>query len=685
MKKTYHALSVLILLALLLSACAQQPAVSTSTTAPIAATQAATATTEVMPTTANPTATTELKPTEKPTDAQPTATMEPTTPPAPTYNEAPMLADQVKAGKLPPVADRLPVEPMVVTPVEGVGTYGGTLVTRLSAPGDWGDIWHATFPHLLWFDASVKEIVPDLAKVYKFNDDKTVLTIMLRKGLKWSDGAPFTADDLVSWWKDYKMNAAFNPNMEAPSQWAPGGKAMEVVKVDDYTVEYHFAVPYPMALNVITSWQGMQGQLFIPFHIIKKYHKDYNADADTAAKEIGYNSWQEAVDGIANLMWPGADVNGILPTLGMWRISSLNSTEINFERNPYYWAVDTAGNQLPYIDSVKAEIVPDNEVYNVNIMQGKYSYGKVASDKIELIKANEDKGNYNVLLYTGDIASNPVYAFNQNHKDPVLAKIFQDVRFRRAMSVAINRAQINDLVFDGYGTPTQATVHKTASFYDPKWSEAYAQYDPDMANQLLDEMGLDKRSPDGWRLRPDGKVLEFVINANDKATELVRDNWRAIGVKVEMNAIDPNLYWTRAAAGELDLGTWGLDNSVEFKVFQNVSKFWMGSGDLGYAVDWVKWHDTNGTQGVEPPADVKQYFADWDAIQSASGEEYLSLAKKIFNFYSDQVYLIGTVGYGLNAVYVSKDLHNVPQQLLFMDPTNWWLLARPDQWYFTSK
>lgn len=668
MNKIYRIFGLMMIAALLLAACGQQ-----ATPAP---TQAGS--TPAAPTTAAPTA---AAPTATSAGAAPTATAGE---PASRYHEAPMLAERVAAGDLPPVEERLPLEPMVVQPFGGIGTYGGELITRINAPGDWGDIWHATFPHLLWFDKDVQEIVPDLARGYEFNDDFTVLTIYLREGLKWSDGDPFDAEDLMSWWHDVTMHPAFNPDQVPPSNWAPGGEAMDVVKVDDYTVEYHFAAPYPMALNVITSWNGMPGRLFLPSHKIHELHIDYNPDANAAAAALGYGSWQEAVNGFANLMWPGSDPEGLLPTLGMWRQSAVTSTEVVFERNPYYWAVDPEGNQLPYIDRVRAEIVPDNEVYSVNVIQGKYDFGKVPADKIELIKASEADGGYTIKLWTGDVVSNPAYAFNQNHKDPVLREIFQDVRFRQAMSVAINRDEINDLVFDGYGTPTQATVNRSASFYDPAWGEAFAQYDPALANQLLDEMGLDRRSNDGWRLRPDGRVLEFVINANDRATELVRDYWRAVGVKAELNAIDVNLYWTRAAAGELDLGTWGVDNSVEIKVFQTVSKFWMGSGDLAYAVDWVRWHDTEGAEGVEPPDRVKQYFANWDAIQQASGAEYQRLAKEIFDFYAEELYIIGTVGYGLNAVFVSNEINNVPDQLLFMDPTNWWLMARPDQWYLTS-
>jgi peptide/nickel transport system substrate-binding protein len=666
MKKVYQSLYILVILGLLVAACAQQtpipteeaPAVQASpTSAPQAATDA--------PAAATPTTETVETPTGR-------------------FNEAPMLAELVAAGSLPPVEERLPIEPLVVEPLNGVGTYGGELNTRVSGPGDWGDVWHATFPHLLWFDENVQEVIPDLAKGYEYNDDMTVLTIYLREGLKWSDGDPFDAEDLVSWWVDFRMHPEFNPDLVPPGEWAPGGEPMEVVKIDDYTVEYHFAAPYPMALNVITSWNGMPGRFFLPSHKIQELHADYNPDAATAAAALGYDTWQEAVNGFANLMWPGSDPKGLLPTLGMWRQASVTSTEVVFERNPYYWAVDTEGNQLPYIDRVRAEIVPDPEVYVVNIIQGKYDFGKAAADKIELLKANEANGNYGIRLYSGDVVSQPAYAFNQNHRDAALREIFQDVRFRQAMSVAINRDEINDLVFDGYGTPTQATVNRAASFYDPAWGEAFAQYDPDLANQLLDEMGLNQRNNDGWRLRPDGRVLEFIINANDPATELVRDYWREVGVKAELNAIDVNLYWTRGEGGELDLGTWGVDNSVEIKVFQSVSKFWMGTGDLAYAIDWVRWHDTRGAEGVEPPDRVKEYFANWDAIQLASGAEYERLAKEIFDFYAEEVYIIGTVGYGLNAVFVSQNLNNVPEQLLFMDPTNWWLMARPDQWYLSN-
>lgn len=600
------------------------------------------------------------------------------------YSEAPMLADLVAEGKLPAVENRLPIEPLIVEPIGQVGTYGGTLTTRLSGPGDWGDIWHSLFPHLLWFDNNANEIVPDLARDYHFNDDLTVLTIYLREGMKWSDGNPFDADDLVCWWEDYAMHPEFNPDQVPPSHWAPGGQAMEVVKVDQYTVQYKFAVPYPMALNVITSWNGMQGRLFLPSHIIREIHPDYNENAAAVAKEMGFDTWQEAVSDWAGLMWPGGDPDSKLPTLGMWKQTRMSSTEIVFERNPYYWAVDTEGNQLPYIDSVRAEIVPDNEVYYVNIMQSKYDFGKIAPDKLALMKANEARGDYSVRLWTGDVVSGAAYAFNQNHKDEILREIFQDVRFRQAMSVAIDRDEINELIYDGFGTPAQATVHRTASFYNAEWGETYAQYDPELANQLLDEMGLTKRDRSGWRLRPDGKVLEFVITDATETSELVRDYWRAVGVKAEMNPIDSNLYWTRGEAGELDLGTWGLDNSVEIKAFQNVSKFWMGTGDLAYAIDWVEWHETGGRRGVEPPQTVQEYFRNWLAIQSATGDDYAALAKKIFQFYADELYIIGTVGYAPNPVFVANNLQNVPEQQIFMDPTNWWLLSRPDQWYFAN-
>ena len=317
-------------------------------------------------------------------------------------------------------------------------------------------------------------------------------------------------------------------------------------------------------------------------------------------------------------------------------------------------------------------------------MQGKYDFGKIEMTKMELMKAKEEAGNYNIRLWTGDMASSPIFAFNQNHKDPVLREIFRDVRFRQAMSVAINRDEMNDLIMDGYAKSCQATVNENATFYDPAWGESYAQYDVALANKLLDEMGLDKKDAEGWRLRSDGKPVSFVIAENQKAHELVRDYWRAVGIKVEMNPLDRTLYWERGKTGDLDVGSAGLDNSIEFKVFQNVSKFWMECGDLAYAVDWVRWYTSKGAEGEEPPQAVKEYFVNWEKIQSASGAEYTELAKKIFDFYADELYIIGTVGYGPTPVFVSNKIQNVPEQVLFMDASNWWLMSRPDQWYLAE-
>jgi len=669
MKKTKATIIVSVLLAcmLLATACASNPPAATNTPEPAATPTPVASVAPVLPS---------IAPSSDP-DPIPEG-----------FKEAPMLADRVAKGELPPVDERLPKNPLVVTPLDGVGTYGGELRNRISSPGDWGDIWHNTFPHLIWFNSDTSEYVPELAESFEFNADYTELTLHLREGMRWSDGDPFDADDIECWWKDYKYNPLFNVNLDPPGDYSPGGEAMKVEKLDAYTIKYTFAVPYPSILTVLTSWNGMAGRAFLPSHLIRAVHPDYVADADAKAAEL-YGKWEkntgiEAVDFIANLMWPGGDADCILPTLGMWRQTTVSTTEVYFERNPYYYAVDTEGNQLPYIDSVRCEVVPDNEVYALNIMQGKYDFGKVGTDKLELIKAKEGDGNYGVRLYTGDNASGPLVAFNQNHKDPIVAEIFRDVRFRQAMSVAINRAEINDLIYNGYGTPTQATINRTASFFDQKWADAYAQYDPDLANSLLDEMGLDKRDGEGYRLRSDGKVLTFTMELGDaKQNELVAKYWKDVGVKAEVNIIDVNLYWSRSAASDLDLGVAALDNSVEFKAFSTISKYSMTSDDLGYAELWEKWYITKGAEGEVPPDAVQKFFADWEAIQSATGAEYETLAKSIFDFYAENLYLIGTVGYGLNAVYVCNDVQNVPQNALFMDPTNWWLLTRPDQWFLT--
>jgi len=364
-------------------------------------------------------------------------------------------------------------------------------------------------------------------------------------------------------------------------------------------------------------------------------------------------------------------------------------------RNPYYHKVDTAGNQLPYIDELVSNVVGNLETVNLKVVSGEIDIaGQILSlENYPLYKENEKEGNYRVLLWESSIGGDVVFAFNLNHKDPVLRKIFQDVRFRHAMSLAINRDEINEVVYRGKATPCQATAFPTCSFYKEEWAKAYAQYDPKKANELLDEMGLKWDKDHKRRLRPDGEDLTITIEyfpittATTACCELVREYWNAVGVKAEIKSEERSFYETRSEAGEIDVGVWEFDRTLE-SVLATADGYMFnparGGGELGYCRQWAIWFNTDGKEGEEPPEEVKelyQWIEKW-ILSTPGTTEYIRLAQKIFDFHAENVWIIGTVGMAKRPIVVKNNLRNVPEETYLGCATEYWLPSQPPQWFF---
>lgn len=619
------------------------------------------------------------------------------------FNQAPMLDELVAEGILPPVEERLPVaeDIMVVEPVEEIGIYGGTAVTVAVGPNAWSDASHARIPFMFFTDQNASEILGDIAKDYALENDNRELTIFLREGLKWSDGHPFTVDDIMFWWDD-QVN---DPEINNPGQshWIVAGKKPEFIKVDDYTLQIIFPVPNPTIQSIINYWPTQQGNFFDPAHYMKQFHKKYNPAVVEEAAAKGFETWVQYFEHMKDA-GPGQQ-NVELPVLGPWVMEERTTTQKAYVRNPYYYAVDTAGNQLPYLDRWVCRIVSDIEVARLDALQGNIDFsGRIlTSTEFPMYKTNEATGNYRVLNWRSNISATEAFSFNLNHPDEVKREIFQDVRFRRAMSLAINRDEINEFAYLGLAEPTQVTVDSGASYFEDWWGEAYAEYDPETAEQLLDEMGLAK-GRDGFRLRPDGRTLsiDFQFPNPDEigmpglalVAELVKDYWEAVGVKVNLRTIAAELFVNRVAAGDVDLGICRADRTSEIRIYTTgKSRFDFDDEFMGYAVEWAQWKNWQNwndggrvgaepPQGEEPPADVIKHLENLDQwYQVSSDEEYTALAKEIWDFYADKIYLIGTVARPLSPVIINNDLRNVVDQAPFSDDTSWWKLVHPEQWY----
>lgn len=609
---------------------------------------------------AAPTAT---KPPAAPTTAPVTA---PTAAPAAAgkYKEAPMLADLVKAGKLPTIDKRLPAEPVVVKPVRKVGKYGGTAYAEGISVATSSDAQMLGEVALFRFANDLSSHTPYVATSYQFNADYTQCTINLRKGVKWSDGTPFTSDDMIFYFTDSEFNTDYAPVTNA--YWQPGGKRMEVVKVDDYSVRFEFAAPYPCFPLLMKTSGPIRA--WLPKAWCQKYLPKYNPNADTEAKAAGFTNWQAQWKKI--VQYYGELLVGE-PVLNPWIPTKNSPTQELWERNPYYFEVDTEGNQLPYIDRWNVEVAANLEIFNLKAVSGQLTIcgNNLATVNYPLLKQNETTGNYRVVNTFLEHGTDVGQAFNQEHPDPVLKKIFRDVRFRRAMSLAINREEINKLVYLGMGKPSQATINSSASFFKKEWAENYAQFDVKKAEQLMIEVGL-KRGADGIWQRPDGKPLAFMLEypaeegPKKEVNELVGKYWKAFGVQVDVQLREKTYLITRVQSGQQDCSSWHANRELERSAWVegwSGSKLGVGGSDcLTYAQAWKNWISSGGKSGVEPPKealDMVDAYRKWQSYGFGT-PEYTAAAIKVHDMMAETLYVIGTVGEGPFPVVVSNNLEN---------------------------
>jgi len=599
------------------------------------------------------------------------------------YNEAPMLKVKVAAGELPPVEERLPEEPIVVKPVEEIGQYGGEAYVCRQSRWQWNNAAHLIgYEHLLRIGTDYKTVVPNLAKGWKFSEDKKDITIYLRKGIKWSDGAPFTADDIMFWYEDVLLNKELTPVF--PKTFSPGGKPMVVEKIDDYTVTLHFAMPYPVILSSMLPMQDF----FLPAHYLKQFHIKYNPKADELAKKEEFDSWYQLFQMKKSANWRGQPLeNPDLPTLCSFYLKKLSSDIGVFERNPYYFKVDPAGNQLPYIDKIVVKNLSAKDVAKTKSITGDFDFSDaIAIEDYPLCKKNETKGNYRVLLWNTATGSHRVYQLNLTYKkDLVLRDIFRDVRFRRALSLAINREEINETFFFGLGVPRQMTVIPDSKYFEPEFAKAYAEYNPKEANRLLDEMGLKWDKNHEYRLRPDGKKLSWTFLfciPTDKVTELVIEYWKKIGVEVTIKPGAFSLFFERNLGNLSPMTGWGGPFCTD--VLFPTTREWFVPGHTStstWCPLWAQWYETGGKEGEEPPQEIKNLFTWFEKLQTTLDVEW---GKKILRSQAENIWTIGIV-MAPRPLLVRTNLRNIPETGNFNVSGEWTAYTHPEQYFFKQK
>lgn len=588
------------------------------------------------------------------------------------FQESPMLADMVAAGELPPVEERLPVNPSVVEALE-VGQYGGTWHRAFKGPGDrWGPtklMEERVLKYTADADGNV-QLTPAYIESYSVNEDSSEFTFTLLEGLKWSDGHPVTTEDVAFWYNDIFLNEALTPSF--PTYLAPGGKPLEVEIVDDRTFTVKFENPYVYFLNILaqdsTEGPSLDRPSFIaPAHYLKPFNNNYASEEELAqlVEEYQVESWTElwGSSGPVTAWWFNED----LPVITAWRIEgSVNGDTVTMVRNPYYWAVDQEGNQLPYIDTIEHRLFEAQDAFNLMIVQGQIDMQMryVTANDFTFYKENAENGGYDVR----SSRSANVWSLvpNLTVTDEVLRGLYENEDFRHALSVAVDRETINELAFSGLGEARSASPITGSPYFDADLETHWTEYDPDMANELLDAAGLTERDGDGYRLRPDGQRLQIVIETNDDAytnvLELVADNFSDVGIELLTRLIDRTQWDDNRKNNNFQMQLVPFDR---LSIVPADPRIMMGS-DF-FANEYFTWYRTGGESGIEPPADhaIRDVWAAWDRAQAASTlEEADAATNEMIAEFVNNGWVIGLVGEVATPAIVKNNFHNLQAGLV---------------------
>ncbi len=588
------------------------------------------------------------------------------------FGEAPMLTARVDSGDLPPVAERLPAQPAVVRTREGSASqYGGEmhLVGFFEGAGVFTQFTEDTQKGLISWDVSYKTFYPNIAQGWELASDAKSLKLFLREGMKWSDGDDFDADDFVFWYEDLLQNAELNPEIDPAYQ--PGGELMGLNKLDQYTVEFTFAAPYPRAVEIIINTD----EIYRPVHFLKNYLPQYNPDAQALAESEGLDSWQLALE-----FHQSYNADPSSPTLLPWVLKDVGSDSALWERNPYFWRVDSDGNQLPYIDTLLVSIATDpNSTNPVKVMAGEVDW-EIMGLTIEdypVLKGAEAQGGYKAYLWPDNATSTALgFALNYTHQDPILREIFNDLRFRQALSLAVDREDINQTIFFGQTEPFVAPVGRTWTGFEDWMATYYAEHDVDKANALLDEMGLEWDAAHQWRLRSDGQPLIILgehtvdyLSYADDLLAIVANNWADLGVNFQPKFVPGDVLIPRYVANEQDVGIWNSDGGTEpaghtqYPIRLIPPWHHMGTDCCAMSsYPWRQWLDTDGAAGEEPPETIKHLFQlsqDWLAAEAGT-PEYEALTKELIKINVENLYFFGTVSAPPRVVITSDRMGNLP-------------------------
>jgi peptide/nickel transport system substrate-binding protein len=608
--------------------------------------------------------------------------------------QAPMLDEMVASGALPPLEERLPANPLMVEPVESVGVYGGTW--RSALRGGLDNAWigrTVAYDGLVRYDREWKEIIPNLAESWEISEDARTYTFKLREGLKWNNGKPFTSADIA-----FAVELMKEPSYGAGTFIKNPNNPVNVEVVDETTFRFVFEKPNGIIMDELASINGLT-VVSLSKDYCSQFYPKYNPNAAEEAKAAGFETWELRMQDRCS--WATETIrwaNPELPFMNAWMIEQPltgDATRATFVRNPYYWKVDSEGNQLPYIDRLDMRVSDSLEELTLMALNGEIDFqdrhiATIANQP--LFFDGQEAGDYRLGENIPSSMNTMTIQFNMNHVDPKRRELFSNKDFRIGVSHLIDRQEIIDVVFTGDGEPFQAAPRPESPFYDEEMARQYTEFDPEAADAAFKAAGLGEKNADGFYTMPDGSPLQITIDTISAfrtewtdMMELLQLQFEAGGLDVEINNIDRTLYYDKRPLGDYDVQIWQGDGGLD--VLQE-PRYYMPSGpESVWAFRWQAWYNGSTPDIAEEPAAwAKEQMELYTQLrQEGDPAKRDELMKQILQIAKENFPVIGVSLPG-NGYYVAKNnMRNIAPTMLhaYLFPTP--APYDPFQWYFAAE
>ena len=613
--------------------------------------------------------------------------------------ESPDLAARVAAGELPPVHERLPSQPMIIPPLGDIGQYGGKVRRFYLGPADGCNFFRLSRASLARFSQDGFSFIPSVARGWEVSEDGKEWTFFLREGMKWSDGDDFNADDFMYQYNDVILNPDLNPN--PPFFLKIGSEVGSISKVDDNTVKFTFPVPNFLFLEIVAQadeacYGATRNVPWAPEHYMKQFHIKYNPDVEADAEANNFESWTQFYDAKTQY-----NLNPDKPTIAPWKFSNpLGDQVVESERNPYFWAVDPAGNQLPYLDSIQLTLVESTELGTLRAVQGEIDMqGRhIQLDQFTTLKTGEADGGYTVKTWPTFAGSDVAFFFNMSLPGHT-GDAIRTKEFRQALSLAIDRSSIQEIQFLGLGQIRQGVPSPGHPHYPgDDIAKLRTEYDKDGAIAMLDALSApfgkdDSSDCDNGPCRTyNGERIEMTVTVTDAfgtwpdAAQVVGRAWEAVGVKANVNVTTRSLHFTRWQTNEWAVMVWNEDtagftfSSISKRAPEGIGTF-HGPGCAAWLIN------PEGETAFECPQESIDLLDMHKRGPGLPEAERNALGKEIYKTIVENQYNIGIVGLSpmvQGVVVVNNELNNVPDSAGNDWPLRTPNTGFPEQWYYSQ-